>query len=601
MMIKKYISIIFVLSYISFFSTLVLAQEGYTPNTSVINLVNEGIEFHKKKDYENAIKSFEEALLIEPSNTLVKQNISIAHNNYGKYLAERTDYKKALNEFRWALFYDSKNSTADGNLDAVLAKQGVKVDDPLARLQLGDKLREEAEFELALIEYRKAESLSTIPNPVVLISIGDIYYILYLREGQKTDDIHRAIDSYKKALEIKETAKAHVKVGDGLLALRDIVGAIEHYKKAADLEPESPDVLAANVRGWNEAVRLAPLVAENHVGLAQALQLKADFLHAEEEYNQALKLDPGNEAAIRGLESLAKDKKIKQASEHLKLALKLQLEKNYDGAIEEYVKALDITPQDPNIHYNIGTAFQAIGDHEHAEKAYRKSLELSENNERAKDALNNLYKEIEAKKIGDLLTQALELQNSGNYQGAITAYQAAISLKSDDPQLYFNLGTAYQANGNLQEALKQYEKAFELNNQNKDYSDAISLVKETIAKPLADSAVQKQTSGDVLGAINDYKSALEITPRNAQLHFNLATAYQVNSQVDDAINSYTEAVKLDTKSQVDAYFFLATIYEEKKVNQLAIQNYEKYLNNAPTGTYAKDAKERAAYLRTLKP
>ncbi|MBI1857634.1 MAG: hypothetical protein HYR97_00730 [Candidatus Melainabacteria bacterium] len=177
--------------------TKVFSQSEYIPNPSVVSLINDGIELHKQKDYSGAIEAFKEAFSIEPTNVLVRQNLSIAHNNFGKYLAERTDYEKAVSEFRWAIYFDSQNKTAETNLDAVLSQQGVKVKDSLTRLQLGDKLREEANFEHALVEYRKALGLTGEPNQNIYIAIGDIFYILYLREGQKTDDIFEAIEAYE--------------------------------------------------------------------------------------------------------------------------------------------------------------------------------------------------------------------------------------------------------------------------------------------------------------------------------------------------------------------------------------------------------------------
>ncbi|MBI3590431.1 MAG: tetratricopeptide repeat protein [Candidatus Melainabacteria bacterium] len=599
-MLRKYI-LIYVLFFLFTNALFCFAQdESYPQDPEIVRLVNEGIKLHKDKDYLGALKSFSEALSIEPNNVLVKQNISIAHNNYGKYLAERTDYEKALKEFRLAIYYDSQNKTADANLDALLKQKGVRSDDPQARTQIGDKLRADANFELALIEYQKALSLSKSPDPNLLISIGDIHYILYLREGQKTNDIDKANDYYKKALEIKETAKAHIKVGDGLLALKDIAGAVQHYKRALELEPNLPDALTANIRGWNEAVRLAPLVSENHIGLAVALQLKKDFVNAEEEYNQALKLDPNNETALKGLESLKKDKVRAQAAQYSDSALKLQVEEKYDEAIEQYIKALEINPGDSKLHYNIGTAFQAKGDFEHAEKAYRKSLETDAANEKAKSALEQLTKQINAKKTQELSSRAVELQKSGNFQEAITTYLAAISIDSSNASLLYNLGTAYQAAGDLTNAQTQYQKALDLDKNNQTYSNAIKLLKTELANPLIQSAVNKQSSNDYAGAVAEYTKALELVPDDAQTHFNLATAYQANKQTDQAIQSYLKAVGLDPKGQVDAFFFLGTLYEEKKNNKSAIENYQKYIQNAPTGSYAKDAKERTAYLKTQK-
>ncbi len=598
---RKYFPTVLLLYVLLTVSVLnVFAQDDYDSNQGVVKLVNEGIRLHKSKDFIGALKAFEEALTLEPNNTIVRQNISIAHNNYGKYLLDRTDYEKALREFRLGIYFDPENKTADENLDALLNQRGVKANDPQVRLQLGDKLRTDASFELALIEYQKALSLSKTPDQNVLISIGDIYYILYLRDDQKIDDINKAIDYYKKGLEIKETAKAHIKIGDGLLALKDVVTAIDHYKKALQLEPDSQDALTANVRGWNEAVRLAPLVAENHIGLAIALQAKKDFVNAEEEYNQALKLDPNNDIAQRGLQLLEGDKLKLQASKLVGAALRLQSEGKYNEAINQYVKALELNPNDSKIHYNVGTAFQAIDDFEHAEKAYKKSLEIDPNNEKAKSALNLLGQQANEKKVKELLGRAIELQKSNNYQEAITTYLAALSISQNDASIYYNLGTAYQANGDLNNAQIQYQKAIDLENNNETYLNAMKMLKAALADPLIQSAINKQSSNDFPGAIGDYTKALELAPDDAQTHFNLGTAYQANKQIDEAIQSYQKAVQIDPKGQSDAVFFLATLYEEKKNNKAAIENYQKYIQLVPLGQYIKDAKDRMNYLKTLK-
>lgn len=580
--------------------TPTFAQEdnASSPNPEIVRLVNDGIERHKNKDYLGALQSFNEALSIEPSNVLVKQNISIAHNNYGKYLAERTDYEKALKEFRLAIYYDVQNKVADQNLDALLSTKGVKASDPNIRAQLGDKLRSDANFDLALVEYQKALSLSKVPDPNLYINVGDIFYIFYLRD-QKYDDIQKAVDLYKKALEIKESAKTHIKVGDGLLGLKDVVGAIDHYKKAIQLEPGYEDAITANIRGWNEAVRLAPLVSENHIGLASSLQLKKDFVSAEEEYNQALKLDPENQIAINGLGALTKEKLKVQSSQFADLGLKLQAESKYDEAIAQYVKAIEISPEDPKLHYNIGTAFQAKEDFEHAERAYKKALELDPANEKAKVALELLAKQQNTKKVQELSGKAVELYNSGNYQEAVSTYLAAVSITSGDASLIYNLGTAYQALGDTTNAKLQYEKASELDKNNQTYLNALKQIKFNLANPFIQSAVNKQTTNDLPGAIADYLMALELLPDDAQTHFNLATAYQANKDTDNAIQSYLKAAQIDPKGQADACFFLGTLYEEKKNNKSAIENYQKYLQNAPAGQYAKEAKERINYLKTI--
>ena len=146
----------------------------------------------------------------------------------------------------------------------------------------------------------------------------------------------------------------------------------------------------------------------------------------------------------------------------------------------------------------------------------------------------------------------------------------------------------------------QYQKALDLDKTNQTYSGAIKLVKEGLASPLVQSAINKQSANDLAGAILDYVKVLEYVPDDAQTLFNLATAYQANKQNDLATQSYLKAAQIDPKGQADAFFFLAALYEENKNNKAAIENYQKYLQNAPTGSYVNDAKERIAYLKTLR-
>ena len=151
-MFKRYIFSTLVVSFLATGNLFVLSQDDLESNPGVIKLVNEGVRLHKNKDFIGALKAFEEALSLDPENVIVRQNISIAHSNYGKFLFERTDYEKALREFRLAIYFDPTNKTADGNLDALLNQKGVKANDPQTRAQLGDKLRADASFELALVE-----------------------------------------------------------------------------------------------------------------------------------------------------------------------------------------------------------------------------------------------------------------------------------------------------------------------------------------------------------------------------------------------------------------------------------------------------------------
>ena len=289
----------------AFLSCFALLEKGeQKPEVNVQRFLKKAIKLDKKKNYSEAIQVLNDALLIEPENPKIRQNLSIIHNHYGEFLVENTDNEKAISEFRLALYYDFANKVADSNLDTILINTGIKFYDPLVRTEIGDRLLSNANFKPALVEYKKTLALSQTLDPAILIKIGDIYYTLYSLDEQYPEIITKAKNFYNKALQVEESASVHIKAGDRLLAIEDLNEAINHYRRAVELEPDSQEAIAAYIKGWNEAIRLVPHSAVNHIGLGKVLQLNKDFVNAEKELNYALKLDPQNQSAINALEEL---------------------------------------------------------------------------------------------------------------------------------------------------------------------------------------------------------------------------------------------------------------------------------------------------------
>ena len=69
MIIRKLYTICFLLIFLS--TTFVRLNAQVDP--AVARLVNDGVRLHKNKDYIGALKAFEEALTLEPSNTLLRE------------------------------------------------------------------------------------------------------------------------------------------------------------------------------------------------------------------------------------------------------------------------------------------------------------------------------------------------------------------------------------------------------------------------------------------------------------------------------------------------------------------------------------------------
>ena len=88
--------------------------------------------------------------------------------------------------------------------------------------------------------------------------------------------------------------------------------------------------------------------------------------------------------------------------------------KDYDGAIENYSRTIELNPQDVEAYNNRG----------------------------------NVYK------------------NKGNYDQAIKDYSRAIELNPQCATAYYNRGATYNAKGNYDQAIKDFNKAIELNPNN---------------------------------------------------------------------------------------------------------------------------------------
>lgn len=571
---------------------------AYGSESELTRLINEGITYHNNRNYIQAIKSFTKALSYDPGNQDILENLSITHNNYGKYLAERTDSEGAAREFRNALYYDVNNQIARTNLKAKLKALKLSSDDPNLRLEYAAKERKKGNLFAAIAEAKEANSIKETVEGY--LEIGEVYHVLYLKTGRRKVYVKKSIDSLTMAQQLDpDDVRPLIKLGDVYVAKNEINKGIDYYKDAISLEPDNRLAQDALVNGWLAALRIAPHVASNHVGLATAYQLQGNFSQAERGFRRALELDPGNGLAKDGIASLRVDRIKTQTNLFLDRALKLQRSGKYDAALSEYIKALNLDPNNADIHYNIGTAFQAKKDFIRAEKAYRRTLSLREGDKDAEQALDSLLSMKEEQAVKKGFDHAIKLQQAGNLEEAIKVYIAISKDRPDDETVYYNLGTAYQALGNLELAVENYQKALKLNPEESTYSDAINATKLEQANRYLSEGIEKQTNGDNEAAIISYEKVVDLFPDNAGAWYNLGTAYQAVGKKSPALEAYKQAYLIDEDKQSDAIFFAALLLEEDRKLLEAVELYDKYLQIDPKGNYASESKERQEYIKSF--
>ncbi|MEP6691295.1 MAG: tetratricopeptide repeat protein [Gemmatimonadaceae bacterium] len=63
----------------------------------------------------------------------------------------------------------------------------------------------------------------------------------------------------------------------------------------------------------------------------------------------------------------------------------------------------------------------------------------------------------------DYLSEALALERQGDYDAALTSYRLALREKPNDPRILQNMGIAFSKTGRLDESIRAYRRALELN------------------------------------------------------------------------------------------------------------------------------------------
>lgn len=118
--------------------------------------------------------------------------------------------------------------------------------------------------------------------------------------------------------------------------------------------------------------------------------------------------------------------------------------KDYPMAIEEFNKALELDPKQPDIYFNLGLAKAKQQDFLEAIKDYTKAIEI---NPKFTEAYNN---------------RGLAKKNIEDYRGAIDDYTKAIELNPNDTTAYKNRAFAHFLIKDTISALSDLTKAGEL-------------------------------------------------------------------------------------------------------------------------------------------
>jgi tetratricopeptide (TPR) repeat protein len=215
------------------------------------------------------------------------------------------------------------------------------------------------------------------------------------------------------------------------------------------------------------------------------------------------------------------------------------------------------------------------------------------------------------KTLNEKLMAAKTASDAGDFDSAIATLTEATQVDANRDLLWFKLGDAYRGSATKQtdpaekknryeQAANSYQKAIDLKTANPDPKDTEGNVK--LAAYYNNLAEADAKSNKIDDAVTNYNKAAQLDPTRAgQYNFNIGAVLTNAGKVDDAIVAFDKVIAADP-SKADAYYWKgvnmigkATLKGDKMVApDGTAEAFNKYLELAPTGTYAQPAKDMLA-------
>lgn len=343
-------------------------------------LNNLGCALHATGDGEAALAAFRKAAAMDPSLAAPRNNIGVLQERAG-------DREGAESSFRAAIALDRRHAPAHNNLGALLYESG-----------------RGAEAMRHFVESSKADPNYLSPR----INLG----ALALDRG---DDAEAERLLREAAAHPGARVEAHFNLALWGLRKGDLELARTSLEKALSLRPEDPDIL-------------------NNLGVCHLLKKPGEFRKAEGYFTRA--------TAARAT--------FAQAWDNLGLSLQFLAVQSGDDprllerAEQAFRKELELRPDAPFGHYNLGTVLIARGRLGEAEEHFRRAIQLAPTHA---EALTNL---------GYCLSLGTQ-ERKADPAEELRCYRLAVLANPDFPEAHRSLAIFYDTT----EGYRDYDRAIE--------------------------------------------------------------------------------------------------------------------------------------------
>jgi len=220
------------------------------------------------------------------------------------------------------------------------------------------------------------------------------------------------------------------------------------------------------------------------------------------------------------LAGCASDKALKkrQAKAKQDLGKTLLAQGDFPSGLSELLKAVELDPENPEIHNELALAYRGMGMYTQAIEHFTRATILRPDFSEAYNNLGTVYLILEQWDLA-----AKYFKNALDNKLYKTPHFA-----------YNNLGYAYYKKGDPGVAIENYLKAIQL--------------QPSFSRAYHNLGVAYEAINERDKAIESYNSSIRYAPENPVSHFNLGKLYAEMDNIPLAIKELQETIKLDEKN-----------------------------------------------------
>ncbi len=418
--------------------------------------------------------------------------------------------------------------------------------------QKADMEVQNKDWTYALEDYQKASTL-TPRNSGLYSKIAEIY-----QEKKQYQDTQKYA---QRAIEVDQQNKdANLVLGNVNLSERNYEQARQNFQKVLDNDNDNAEAYAGLIE---------TAIAQDKKTDAEDLAQKAFLLYPDNPeiiYNQSLVwfLAGNYQKAEEGFDELSSENQNNDSADKSKIAsetipkINALPESPYKEvflgnffnqidlptqAIIHFNKALKTVPAYRDAYLGLGEAYLSENNYAEAENQFKKAQE--------QDSVNGL--------TFYLLGETYYCQKMPNK--ALEFFNKAIERGYDNEMIRKKTAEVYIEKGDFSQALVQYQKALEFNqNDLTVYERIVWLLGEKLGKAPE--------------ALIQAKKAEKIIPQTALTYNILAEAYSVNNDLDNAQDVINKAITTDNGFALN-YYNLALILQKQGKSEEAKANFIK--------------------------